>query len=410
MNIIIINHYAGSPAMGMEYRPYYIAKQWVESGNDVTIVAASHSHIRKQNISIKSDFEEQIIDGIRYVWLRTPKYNANGTMRFVNMLSFSIKLWMNSLRFLKMYSPDVVIASSTYTIDNYAAFKIARISNAKYFYEVHDLWPLSPMELGGMSPKHPFIKIMQAGENFAYKNVDKLISMLPNTKEHMLEHGLDIAKWRFVPNGICVDEWNKGFEIEKELDQKINYFKTNGKKIIAYTGTIGLANALDNFVMAAEKCASKNVVFMIFGIGPQEENIRNLISEKALENVFLMGAVDKKAIPNLLSKMDILYIGLQKQSLFRFGISPNKLIDYMMAAKPIIQAIEAGNDMVSDANCGLSIPAEDPNALALAIIQLLEKPKDELVLMGENGKSYVIENHTYKKLAIKFMDIILEDR
>jgi glycosyltransferase involved in cell wall biosynthesis len=409
MNIIIINHYAGSPALGMEYRPYYLARQWVKMGHDVTIVASTNSHIRKHNSNAKSDFEEENIDDIRYVWVRTPKYEDNGVKRFLNMLSFTSKLWMNSLRFLKLYKPDIVIASSTYTLDNYPAMKIARISKAKYFYEVHDLWPLSPMELGGMSPKHPFIRIMQAGENFAYKNADKVISMLPNTKEHMKSHGLDLSKWRFIPNGICVDEWNEDLKIEKELENEIQSFQAKGKKIIAYTGTLGLANALDNFIYAAKKCVDKDVIFMIFGIGPEQENLQKLIDNEGLENTFIMGAVDKSSIPNLLSKMDFLYIGLQKQPLFKYGISPNKLIDYMMSSKPIIQAIEAGNDMVSEAKCGISIEAENPKYLADAIESLLQKSDEELLEMGERGRVYAMENHTYKKLASRFVEIMEED-
>lgn len=409
MNIIIINHYAGSPVMGMEYRPYYLAQQWVKKGHDVTIVASTQSHIRKQNSKAKSDFEEEMIDGIRYVWVRTPKYEGNGAKRFLNMLSFTSKLWMNSLRFLKLYHPDIVIASSTYTIDNYPAMKIARISKAKYFYEVHDLWPLSPMELGGMTAKHPFIRIMQAGENFAYKNADKLISMLPNTKEHMQSHGLDLNKWRYVPNGVCLEEWESKVNIGEELVEKIQSFKSKGKKIIAYAGTLGLANALDNFIYAAKYSTDKDIVFMIFGIGPEEENLRDLIAKEGLENIFIMGSVDKTAIPDLLSQMDILYIGLQKQSLFRFGISPNKLIDYMMSSKPIIQAIEAGNDMVTEAKCGLSIEPENPKALALAIDEMLKKSEKELSEMGQNGRAYALKNHTYEHLANRFLEIMEED-
>ncbi len=394
--------------MGMEYRPYYLARQWVKLGHVVTIVASTQSHIRKFNSTAKSDFEEEIIDDIRYVWVRTSKYNGNGVKRFLNMLSFSSKLWMNSLRFLKLYNPDIVIASSTYTIDNYPAMKIARISNAKYFYEVHDLWPLSPMELGGMSPKHPFIKIMQAGENFAYKYADKVISMLPNTKQHMHSHGLDLSKWRYIPNGICVDEWDENIQINEELLSKIESFKEKGKKIIAYTGTLGLANALDNFIYAAAKCTDKNIVFMIFGMGPEEENLQNLINSLGLENIFLMGAVDKIMIPNLLSKLDYLYIGLQKQSLFKYGISPNKLIDYMMSSKPIIQAIEAGNNMVAEAKCGISIEAENTDALVNAVDEMLQKSDEELLEMGQRGKAYALENHTYEKLALKFIEIMEE--
>jgi len=406
MNILLINHYAGSPEMGMEYRPYYMAKQWIAEGHDVSIIASTQSHIRKKNIETKYDFEEELIDGIRYIWVKTPKYDGNGKMRAWNMIRFASKLWLNALRLSKVYNPDVVIASSTYTIDNYPALKIARISNAQYYYEVHDLWPLSPMELGGMSAKHPFIRLMQKGEDYAYKYCDKVISMLPHTQEHMKLHGLNLEKWRYIPNGICLDEWQHADAIPEDILSQIQLLKSKGKRIIAYAGTLGLANALDNLIQAAKLAKSNDAYFMIFGIGPEEESLRKLIEKEAVTNVQLMGSVPKTVIPNLLSEMDILYIGLQRQSLFRFGISPNKLIDYMMSSKPIVQSIDAGNDMVSEAQCGVSIEPENPQALADAVDLLLQKNNAELQAMGENGHQFAMQHHTYKKLAEQFLEIM----
>ncbi len=408
MNIIIINHYAGSPKMGMEYRPYYMARQWVKEGHEVSIIASTESHIRKLNPTVKYDFQEEMLDGVRYVWIKTPKYQANGAKRVFNMLSFTAKLWMNALRLSKLYHPDVVIASSTYTIDNYSALKIARISKAKYFYEIHDLWPLSPMELGGMSAKHPFIILMQYGENYAYRWADKVISMLPNTQEHTREHGLDLKKWRYIPNGICLEEWEQSYLPDNDLKKKINGFKAKGSKLIAYTGTLGLANALNNLVDAADLLKEYNYEFLIFGIGPEEENLKNEITKRELRNIHMMGSVPKSSIPGLLASMDLLYIGLQRQSLFRFGISPNKLIDYMMAAKPIIQAIDAGNDMVAEANCGLSVEPENPQMLANAIRDLMGREVEDLLVLGNNGREFALKNHTYKELAQQFLKIMEE--
>ena len=352
------------------------------------------------------DFQEEIIDGIRYLWVKTPKYSGNGAARAWNMIRFTSKLWFDALKLSKTYKPGVVIASSTYTIDNYAALKLARISGAQYYYEVHDLWPLSPIELGGMSPTHPFIRMMQWGEDYAYKYADKVISMLPHTREHMQSHGLDLKKWHYIPNGICLEEWENAEQISPELKNELDDFKNQGKRLIAYAGTLGLANALDNMIEAAALIKNKQAQFLIFGIGPEEEVLRKKIKEKGLSNIKLVGAVPKTQIPDLLSRMDVLYIGLQRQSLFRFGISPNKLIDYMMSSKPVIQAIDAGNDMVSEAGCGISIEPENPQKLADAVEELMEKPENELLEMGSRGKDFVLQNHTYKNLARQFLDIM----
>ncbi len=404
MNIFLINHYAGSPTMGMEYRPYYLAKEWIKMGHYVTILVANNSHIRLHNTELNTDIKEEFVDEIRYIWIKTPQYNGNGIKRVKNMFAFVKKALSKASYFAKTYKPDVVIASSTYPSDNYVAKKIAKLSGASYIYEVHDLWPLSPMELGGMSKFHPFIIAMQHAENFAYKNADAVVSMLPKTQEHMKTHGFDLKKWYYIPNGVILDEWENKKSLNTQTKEEINNIKQRYNTVIGYTGTFGVANALESFILSAE--ISKNIGFIIIGKGPEKDNLIKLTKENNIDNVFILGVINKQEIPELLNLFDFLYIGLQYKSLFRFGISPNKLIDYMMAGKPIIQAINAGNDIVKEANAGISIEPENPQAIADAILKLQNTPKKDLEMMGKNGRNFVLKHHNYKILAKKFIDII----
>lgn len=94
MNILLINHYAGSLQHGMEYRPYYLAREWVKSGHQVTIAAASVSHVRTTPPQLKGAASEEIIDGIRYLWLKTPAYHGNGIPRALNIFSFVAQLYL----------------------------------------------------------------------------------------------------------------------------------------------------------------------------------------------------------------------------------------------------------------------------------------------------------------------------
>ncbi|HTG81711.1 MAG TPA: glycosyltransferase, partial [Geobacteraceae bacterium] len=116
--------------------------------------------------------------------------------------------------------------------------------------------------------------------------------------------------------------------------------------------------------------------------------------------------VSKSSIPALLAAMDALYIGLQRQPLFRFGISPNKLMDYMMAGKPVINAIEAGNDPVAESGCGISVCSENSDAIAEAIQELMGMNEAEREVMGMRGKEYVLKHHDYRVLARKFVEIM----
>ena len=143
MNIVLINHYAGSPEMGMEFRPYYFAKEWVKKGHRVDIFVASYSHLRRVNPKAQHDFQEEIIDGIHYHWIKTIQYEGNGAKRAITMAQFVGKLWINAKKITKKFKPDVVITSSTYPLDTYVGQKIRRVSGKKIrlIHEVHDMWP-----------------------------------------------------------------------------------------------------------------------------------------------------------------------------------------------------------------------------------------------------------------------------
>ena len=203
MKLLVVNHYAGGPRLGMEYRPHYLAHEWVRAGHRVQIVGATFSHLRTRQPAAG----DEVIDGVAYRWLPTPAYDRNGVARARNIAAFLSRLWQEAPRLARDFAPDVVVASSTYPLDIWVARRLARLAGAKLVYEVHDLWPASPIELGGMSPRHPFIRLCQKAEDDACRDADVVISMLPKVADHLAAHGLDLRKLHIVPNGISVDEW-----------------------------------------------------------------------------------------------------------------------------------------------------------------------------------------------------------
>lgn len=409
MKILIINHYAGSPIHGMEYRPYYMAKNWVKSGHNVTIVAASFSHVRQIQPLFNGSFKEENFDGIRYIWLKTLKYHGNGASRVLNIFTFVTSLFLRSGNIAEQLKPDVVIASSTYPLDMIAARRISKKAGAKLIFEVHDLWPLSPIVLGKMSKLHPFIMLMQWAENRAYQWSDKVVSILPLAKEHMVEHGMAPEKFVHIPNGIVLEEWTGETQnIPEEHEKELIRLRKEGKFLVCYAGAHGLANALESFVRSAELLKDTRIQLVLVGDGPLKKNLVNYVKTRNLKNVTFLPPVSKKAVPTLLEKMDVLFFSLQRCAVFKFGISPNKLIDYMMAGKPVIHAVEAGNDMVRDAGCGISVEPEKECAFTEAMKKMAEMPEVERTAMGQNGKRHVTENHDYAKLAGKFLDVLKE--
>ncbi|MBV7388035.1 glycosyltransferase family 4 protein [Pasteurellaceae bacterium TAE3-ERU1] len=412
MNILYINHYAGSPAHGMEFRPYYLSKEWIKLGHKVTILSASFSHLRSAQPILKNTRKTiEIIDGIKYVWYPTKSYSENGVKRLFNIAEFLLKVWQDRKNIVLDQSPDVVIASSTYPMDIWIAHKIAKLSGAKLVYEVHDLWPLSPIELGGMSPKHPFIIMCQAAENYAYKNADLVVSMLPCVHEHMASHGLDLSKLIIIPNGVAQEDWSTTEEInltQSAILNKLQETKQSGKKIIGYAGSHGMPNALDYLLNAVKSLDKEKFTLFLVGDGLEKYKLIEKVEQEKIENVLFFDPIPKTEIPALLENFDICYLGWHKLPLYRFGISPNKLLDYMMAGRPILHSVNAGNDIVSDAKCGFSVDAENIRSIVKGLDKMLDMPKEELEKLGQNGKFFVEKNFTYSVLANKFITGIEE--
>jgi glycosyltransferase involved in cell wall biosynthesis len=407
MNIMLINHYAGSCAHGMEYRPYYLAREWVRQGHKVTIVAASYSHVRVHTPETSGLLTEDKVDDIRYIWLRTPSYKGNGIKRVFNIFIFVGLLCLFSNRLIRKIAPDIVIASSTYPLDIIPARVIAWQSCAKVIFEVHDLWPLSPIELGGMSRRHLFIILMQWAENLAYRKSDMIVSMLPKTMEHMLQHGMRSDKYVYIPNGVDVAEWQLNpSTIPDQHKQTFSTLRAKGHFLVGYTGAHGLANVLDYFIDAAYQLIEHPITFVLVGQGPEKDKLMLKTQSRKQTNVIFLPPVERMAMPVILQEMDVLYIGLKGDPIFRFGVSPNKLMDYMMAAKPVIYAIQSGNNIVEESGCGISISPEKPEEIAQAVLQLMNLSTETRIQMGQKGKAYILANHDYRVLAKQFLDAL----
>lgn len=406
LHILLINHYAGSTRHGMEFRPFYLAREWVRAGHKVQIVAASHSHIRAHQPKLEGAVLDENIEGIDYRWYATPPYRGNGVGRVKNMLSFMWALWRDGRRLAREFKPDVVIASSTYPMDIWPARRIAKLAHSKLVFEVHDLWPLSPIELGGMSPAHPFIRLCQAAENAAYRDADVVVSMLPNVSDYVRGKGLPSSRLIIVPNGISLDDWQEAVAgpLRSDVQRAIAAARAAGCNVVGYAGSHGRPNALDTLLNAAALMRAEPVQFVLVGDGHERERLAARVQAEGLVNVHMFPPIPKSQIPAFLKNVQAAYLGAPSLPIYRFGVSPNKMIDYMMAGVPILYAIEAGNDPVAEADCGLTIPAENPQALADAIRAVCESSPQRLKCMGENGQRYARACHTYDVLAAKFID------
>ncbi len=405
MNILYINHYAGTKDMGMEFRPYYLGVHWRKMGHNVTIVGSSFTHLRVSQPTNIGSLTSEKIDGLHYLWIKGSKYVGNGFGRLVNISQFLFGLIFHRKKLLAEANPDVVIASSTYPMDIWPAKYLATSCGARLIFELHDVWPQSLTEVAGLPNWHPMVIIAGMAEKAAYRSADRIVSMLPAIHGHCDVMGFDLDRLSIVPNGIVVDDWREDESslLPNPIAQKISQMRSKHHLIVCYAGAHGDPNALDNLMNAAELLKNHPVSFLLVGNGNLRENLKSIVRRKQLHNVAMFKGIPKGLIPNLLSKVDIGFIGAKDRPIYRHGISPNKIVDYMMAEIPVICAINAGNDPVSDAQCGVSIEPDNSDALASVIVHLNSIGQAERDVMGRRGKTFVMQNYTYDVLSEKFM-------
>lgn len=408
MNIILINHYAGSSEMGMEFRPYYFAREWVKKGHRVDIFAASYSHLRRVNPKVRHDFQEEIIDGIHYHWIKTIQYEGNGAKRAITMAQFVGKLWINAKRITQKFKPDVVITSSTYPLDTFVGQRIRRVSRKKMrlIHEVHDMWPSTLYEIGGMSRKHPFVVAMQIGENSAYRHSDKVVSLLPYAEKYMRRHGLKKGKFVCIPNGIVEEEWDNPQKLSVQHADVLQQLKDNGDFIVGYFGGHALSNALDVMIDTAKECTDKNIKFVLVGDGAEKARLMGRVRAEKIENTIFLPPVAKLEIPMLCEYFDCIFYCGTPSPLYRFGVCLNKMFDSMRAGKPSICALPLKRSYINDYNCGVCV---DPRSVE-NIIQAIQKIKNmdiaEQRAMGEHGKKAAIDYFNYKSLSERFLRVL----
>lgn len=409
MNILLINHYAGSPEMGMEFRPYYFAREWIKMGHRVDIIAADYSHLRRINPDVSKDFQEEMIDGIHYHWIRTGEYEGNGAKRAVTMAKFITKLWLHTGKIIREMDPDVVICSSTYPLDTYVGQRIRRKSGkkVKLIHEVHDMWPATLIEIGGMSENNPFVVAMQIGENSAYKHSDKVVSLLPNAEPYMREHGLAEGKFKCIPNGIVLEEWENPEEIPEEHRTAFEKLKAQGKFIVGYFGGHALSNALDSIIDTAETIDDEDVHFILVGDGVEKKRLMKRVEDLRLTNVTFLPPVNKKSIPKLCESFDCVYMCGLDSPLYRFGVCPNKMFDIMASGKPGICALGV-KSYFSEYGCGFDVESTDIPGICSLIERLKTCTPVELEKISELGHKASREKFNYSKLSEEFLSI-LED-
>ncbi|WAM34184.1 glycosyltransferase family 4 protein [Caldicellulosiruptor morganii] len=405
----ILNHYAIPPTIGGITRHFDYAKELVKRGYDVTIFASSFDHKQRVEMLEKgSKFKIEDYSGVGFVWIKTTPYKKNDLKRVINILSFAKNLYFIAKNFEK---PDTIIASSFHPLTWVVGYWLSKKKKADFVAEVRDLWPQSGIDLGAFKEGSLIVRLLRRLEKFIYTKAKYVITVLPKADEYIQSLGISKEKIVHISNGCDVERFDSlkdsvPEEVKKILDEHEGYFKA------CYLGALGKANAMETIIEAAKYVQEKvddRIHFLIIGDGPEKEKLERMAKELNLANVFFYDPVSKLSVPGLLERVDITLVSMHNLKVYRFGISLNKLFDYLCAAKPIVFAGNVANDIVKDSGAGISCDAYDSKGFAEGIIKLYEMSEDERKRMGQKGREYVEKYHDIKKLADRLEQIINGD-
>ncbi len=290
-------------------------------------------------------------------------------------------------------APTVVWGSSPHLFQATAAWRLSRRHRAPYVLEVRDLWPESLVELGGYPRLHPAVLALGLLERFLYRRARRIFTLLPFSIDYIEGRGAARGSVQWLPNGIDMDAWPAP-PPEPERSTVDIY----------YCGTIGHANGLDALLDAAKLLAARgraDIQVHLVGEGAELPRLRQRVEAEAIRNVRLAGSVPRTQVAKVLEDASACVITLLGRGLFEYGVSPNKLYDYMAAARPIIFSVSATRNQVVEAQCGLAVPPDQPAALADAMEKLAALPLADRRAMGQRGRHFAEQHHSYRAIATR---------
>ena len=378
-------------------RAFSLMKNIADGGKSVTIITSDSNHLIKAP-KVTANYKKSIISGVEIFWLKTFKYEvAKSFFRIVSFIDFEYRLFL--FDFGKLNKPDIIVISSLSLLSILNGLHLKRRFKCKLIFEVRDIWPLTLIEEGGFSAFNPFIMMLGWVEWIGYKYSDEIVGTMPNLKEHV-ERVLGYERRvHCIPMGV---------DIEQEFIKKSDNHKLilprhlQQKFIVAYAGTVGITNALQTFLEAASKTKNQEVSFVILGDGALLDKFRN--EYEHINNLTFLGKVEQLKVDCYLRAFDVLYFSTFRTSIWNYGQSLNKLIDYMLAGKPIIGSYSGFPSMVNEADCGTFVPAENVDALLTCIDKYYQMSPAQRKIIGDRGTKWVIENRNYAKLAELYLN------
>jgi glycosyltransferase involved in cell wall biosynthesis len=398
----ILNHYAQTLDAPGGTRHYHLAVNLLNQGWRANIVAASVDHVTSlQRLAAHEAQRFEINQGVPFLWVKTPEYAGNGGWRMRNMLIYS---WCVLLRKTTavLPRPDVLIGSSVHPFSAVAGVLLARRFSVPFLFEVRDLWPQTLIDMERIKTSSFMAWTLRKLELWLYKRAARVVVLLPHASEYIVPLGISRQKVVWIPNGVDLTLFPEPADPVPADIFTLMYFGSHGQ------GN-GLDGVLQAMKLVEQVPLGKKIVLRMVGDGPLKPALLAQASALALKNISFESPVPKSQIPALAAQADAFVLTvLDLPKLYRYGISMNKMFEYLAAARPIILASGAANNPVADAKAGLSVAPGDPEALAQAILQIAATPLEERKNMGRSGRKYVVQNHDFVQLSARLASVLDE--
>ena len=362
-------------------RLYEHAIRWVRDGNEVTVITCAPNFPEgKLYAGYQNRWRNvEMIDGIRVVRVKTYiTANEGFIKRTLDYMSFMV---MGFVMGLFERRPDVVVATSPQFFCVCSGWVLSVFRWRPFVFELRDLWPASIVAVGAMR-RSLTIRLLERLELFLYRRACTIISVTESFREDLVARGIDRRKIEVVINGVDLERYEprpRDLALARE-------FNLEGKFVVGYVGTHGLAHALDKVLIAAELLLDyPDISFFFAGSGADRARVEKIVAERRLHNVRMIPRQPKERMPALWSLCDVALVPLRDSPVFATVI-PSKIFESMGMGVPIMMSLPEGEatGIIRRADAGVCVPPEDPDALASAIRRLAESP-GELARLRANA-------------------------
>ncbi len=393
----------GAPAA----RAAELARHWANDGHDVTVLTGFPNHPTgvvppEYRSKFRRLATREMWNGVKLIrtWL-LPFPNRKPYERMLNYSSFCVS---SALTGLFVAKPDVLIATSPQLLVALSGWWLAAIKRVPFVFEVRDLWPESLIAVGVGDGNSLLNRALGKIAGFLYRRSSYIVVVTAAFKTHL------IANWNVPPEKIVVVE--NGVETDMFSPQPSGAAKkrelgAEGKFLVCYTGTMGLAHGLETLIEAATILKSENprVQFLLVGEGADKERIVNLARSQNLTNMTFLDQQPRESVPAFISASDACLVMLKKADLFKTVI-PTKMLEFMSCARPVILAVDGqAREIVDAAHAGIFVEPGNAQQLVQVIQQLAADPT-LCASLGQNGREYIVHNFSRQQTARAYLDIL----